>query len=507
MSAGRARSLVLPTLAGALSVFAFAPFGVPGLQAAMLAVLFFLWQNAERPANAARAGFAFGIGLFGAGVSWVYVALETFGGMPASLGVLATAGFVAYLALWPALAGYLAARVAPPSTLARGIACIAAWTACEWLRGVLLTGFGWLAMGYAELPQSPLRGYAPVGGVLLVSLAVATLAAALAIAVDALAGNARGRLAGCALVAAAVLALGGGLARLEWTQPSGAPLAVSLVQGNVLQEVKFDRAFRMRTFEIYTSLVAQSRGRLIVLPESAFPMFADQVPDAVIRDLRETAAARDGAVLLGLFTAEPPLPGADEERYYNTVVKLDAGRPQLYRKRHLVPFGETIPGKAVFGWFIRNVLSIPLADQTPGERAQPPFTVAGQRIAVNICYEDAFGSELRDDARGAALLINVTNDAWYGRSIGAYQHNQIAAMRALETGRPMLRATNTGITSAIGHDGRELARLPWFTRAILETGIEGRTGETPYLRMGDMLVMALALALYAAAFGLARKTR
>ncbi len=168
------------------------------------------------------------------------------------------------------------------------------------------------------------------------------------------------------------------------------------------------------------------------------------------------------------------------------MVSVGAAPPQLYRKHHLVPFGESIPLKPFTGWFINSVLAIPLADQAAG--AARAAAVRGRRarqLAVNICYEDVFGAELIPAARAATLLVNVTNDAWYGRSIAARQHNQIAAMRALETGRPMLRATNTGITSAIAHDGRVLAELPWFVPGILEIEIAGRTGDTPYLRFGD----------------------
>ena len=289
----------------------------------------------------------------------------------------------------------------------------------------------------------------------------------------------------------AIIGAGALLARVEWTAPSGAPVAVSLVQGNVAQDVKFDRDVREDTFQLFADLVTASRGRLIVLPESAYPMFAAEVPDRVFLQLARTAAARDGDVLAGMFTADPPLPGRDDIRYYNSVVSVGQADVQLYRKRHLVPFGETIPLEPVVGWFIRAVLAIPLADQASGEPGQPPFAVAGQRVAVNICYEDAFGNELRPQARDATLLVNVTNDAWYGRSLAAEQHNQIGAMRALESGRPLLRATNTGITSAIDHHGREFARLPWFTRGILEVEVAGRQGTTPYVRWGDALPLAV----------------
>ncbi len=279
------------------------------------------------------------------------------------------------------------------------------------------------------------------------------------------------------------------------------------MQGNVLQELKFDPAFRERTFDLYTGLARASRGRLIVLPESAFPIFAGEVPEPVLLDLLRTAEARDGDVLLGLFTLEPPLPGGDEPRYYNSVATLGAAPSQLYRKRHLVPFGETIPLEGVLGPIIRSMLAIPLASQSAGEAEPPPLAVAGQKVAVNICYEDAFGADVRPQAERATILVNVTNDAWYGRSLAAEQHAQIAQMRALETGRPLLRATNTGITSAIAHDGREVARLPWFTRGILEVDVVGRQGATPFVRFGDAPAAALAAAIFALAVGCARRRK
>jgi len=508
MTAGLARgmALALAAAAGAVTVFAFAPFGVSGLVFVSLTALFALWQRADAPRDAAQQGFAFGLGLFGAGSSWLTVALVNFGGMPESLAVVAIAILTIYLALWPALAGFVAVRFTPAGGWRRALAAAAAFTATEWIRSYLFTGFPWLALGYSQVPDGLVRGYAPLGGVYLVTLAVALVAALLAQFVDALAGNARLRAWASAAVAVALVAVGVALTRIEWTAPSGPPLAVSLVQGNIVQELKFDPKFRTATFDRYLDLVASSRGRLIVLPESAFPIFSDEVPDSVLLSLIRTAIARDGDVLAGLFTALPPEPGSDEPRYYNTVVALGESPLQFYRKNHLVPFGETIPLKPVFGWFIRSVLAIPLADQARGGAMQPPLTVAGARVAVDICYEDAFGSELRYGARDAHFLVNVTNDAWYGRSIAAEQHNQIAAMRALELGRPMLRATNTGITSAIAEDGREFARLPWFTTGVLEVSVAGRTGETPYLRMGDAGVLALcALLVVASAVRLRRR--
>lgn len=499
----RAAAAGLAVLAGALTVFGFEPFGLAALPLLTFALLAWLWQRAATARDGAWLGFAYGAGLFGAGVAWLTIALETFGGMPWPLAVVSVGGLCAYLALYPALAGWVAVRWTRPGSWPRALAIAAAFALAEWLRGWVLTGFPWLALGYSQLPASPLAGFAPLGGVWLASLAVALAGSAGALALDALEARRAGTLAACAAVAAALAAAGAALARVEWTAASGPPLAVSLVQGNVAQDRKFDPAFRETTFALYGELAERARGRLIVLPESAFPMAHDEIPGEVIDRLARAARGRGGDLLLGLFIFDPPRPGEGQPQVYNSVVSVGTSPPQAYRKRHLVPFGETIPARPLVGWIMDRVLSIPIGDQARGADDQPPFAVAGGRVAVNICYEDAFGDELRFGAARAGLLVNVTNDAWYGRSIAARQHNQIAAMRALELGRPMLRATNTGITSAIDHRGRVIAALPWFTRGILEVEVAGREGATPYLRFGDSIAVGasgllLAIALVAA---------
>jgi apolipoprotein N-acyltransferase len=488
--------IIAALLLGIATVFGFAPFNLSGVPILTLAGLFALWQGAPSARAAAWQGFAFGMGLFGAGVSWVYIALDTFGGMPAVLAAIATAGFCAYLALFPALAAWATARLAVVDSSARLALAAALWTIAEWLRGWILSGFPWVAVGYAQVPTA-LSGYAPIGGVFLVSLIVAASAALL---VQLAAALERQRQNAGAIAAVTLAALWGGsvaLAAIEWSRPAGEATPVSLLQGNVAQHLKFEPGYRDQSLAIYAELVAQSRGRLIVLPESALPMFADEVPAEYVAQLRADARQRGGDLLLGLFLFEPREPDADEDRYYNSVVSIGSATTQVYRKVHLVPFGETIPAKPLVGWFIRSVLHIPLADQTPGSRDQAPLAVAGERVAVNICYEDAFGNELSRQLPEATLLVNVTNDAWYGRSIAAEQHNQMAAMRAIETARPMLRATNTGITSIIDHRGIERARLPWFTRGVLEYAIAGRSGVTPYVRFGDALAAVIAFGIVA----------
>ena len=498
--------VVAALLLGVATVAGFAPFGFSELPVLTLAALFLLWRQSASPRIAGWIGFAFGAGLFGAGASWVYIALALFGGMQGVLAGLATLAFCAYLALLAALAGWASARLAPKSSNARLVAAAACWTLAEWLRSWLFSGFPWLSVGYAEV-QTPLGGYAPLGGVFLVSLAVAGSAALVACGAAYLRSGQGWRAALAAAALASLWLAGFALRAIEWSRPEGAPVTVSLIQGNIPEDVKFETAYRDETLSTYAELVARAKGRLIVLPESALPMFADEVPAEYVAKLRSAAQERGGDLLLGLFFFEPRQPGEDEDHYFNSVVSVGTATTQRYSKRHLVPFGETIPLKPLFGWFIRRVLSIPLADQSPGSADQAPLNVAGQRVAVNICYEDAFGSELLHALPEATLLVNFTNDAWYGRSLAAEQHEQIAAMRALETSRPMLRATNTGITSIIDHRGTELSRLPWFTRGVLEGAIAGRSGATPYVRFADFPAVVLALLLGAAAYLASRKWR
>src|SRR6478672_3669858 len=282
MTLARGLTLALSAAAGACTVFAFAPFGVSGVAFVTLAYLFWRWQRCESPIDAAAAGFAFGAGLFGAGASWLVIALVTFGGMPPWLALLAIAILVVYLSLWPALAGFVTARLCAPGTWTRLLVGAGAFTAAEWVRSYLFTGFPWLALGYTQVPDGLVRGYAPVGGVYLVTLAMALIAALTAQTADALARNARCAASAAIVGALALAVIGVVLARIEWTRSSGALLPVSLVQGNIVQEAKFDPQFRAGTFDRYLRLVDQSQGRLIVLPESAFPVFTDEIPDAVL---------------------------------------------------------------------------------------------------------------------------------------------------------------------------------------------------------------------------------
>jgi apolipoprotein N-acyltransferase len=262
--------------------------------------------------------------------------------------------------------------------------------------------------------------------------------------------------------------------------------------------LKFDPARYARTLEVHARLAEESRARLIVLPETAVPRMLDSVDPAYLERLRILAARNGGDLLLGAPTR------LAAGSYLNSVASFGASPTQLYHKQHLVPFGEFVPPG--FGWVVR-VLSIPLADFSRGAATQRPLAVAGQRVAVNICYEDAYGGELIRQLPEATLLVNVSNVAWFGDSLAPAQHLQIARARALETGRMHLTSTNTGITAAIGADGRVRARLPQFVEGRLDVEVQGYTGATPYVRFGDAPALALAALVLAAAALVARVRR
>ena len=469
---------------GAASVLGFAPFYLFPLPVLTLAGLAWLWARAPSAATATTIGFAFGLGLFGAGASWVYVSLHDFGAMPLPLAALATFLFCAYLALFPAAVGGLQAKIPAPESLRFAMLVPASWTLAEWLRGWIFTGFPWLAVGYSQVPSGPLAGFAPLLGVFGVSLGVAASGGLLMLVI-----RHRAARPWPALAALAVLwIVGFGLKQALWTVPLGQPLAVSLLQGNIAQDLKWRPERVAPTLQTYLVLASQARGRLVILPETALPLFLHEVPTQYLDTLAARAKAAGGDVLVGM----PERVGSRE--YYNTMVSAGASPAQRYRKHHLVPFGEFIPFRPLFGWVL-EVLHIPLSDFSRGPAVQEPMAVAGQRVAVNICYEDVFGEEIIRQLPAATLLANVSNDAWFGRSLGPQQHLQIAQARALETGRYLVRATNTGVTAIIDERGRTLSRAPEFSTTLLEGQVIGHTGATPYARWGNHAVVALSLLL------------
>jgi apolipoprotein N-acyltransferase len=501
---------------GAATVGGYAPFYLYPLPVVTLALLAWLWIQSDSPRRAAALGWWFGLGFFLTGVSWVYVSLHNFGAMPAPLAAFATLLFCAFLALFPAATGYGFARLTAPQWVKLMLLLPALWTLTEWTRGWVFTGFPWLAIGYSQVPLSPLAGYAPIVGVYGVSL-ISVLSAAAIVLLAERASSRHGRKASASgqslshalsaaishpalLVLLAIWLVGYGLKHVKWTQPVGEPVTVTLLQGNIPQEIKWQEEGLRATFATYHRLALASDAKLIVFPETALPLFLHDVPAAYIESLASHAKRIGGDVLIGV---PERLPTGD---YYNSVISVGSSPVQAYRKTHLVPFGEFIPLRPVLGWIV-GVLAIPLQDFSRGDPHPKPLAVAGQRVAMNICYEDAFGEEIVRQLPDATLLVNVSNVAWFGRSIAPRQHLQISQARALETGRYMLRSTNTGMTAIIDERGAVVRVAPQFETASVSGAVQGHAGATPYVRWGNALILGISFALLAGSFLLAGRQR
>jgi apolipoprotein N-acyltransferase len=480
-------------IAGAVTVAGFAPAGVFPLPVLTLAVLLFLWQALPTARDAFLVGFAFGAAFFGLGASWVYVSLHDFGLMPAPLAALATVLFCAILAFYPAAAGWFFVQLRRRPALAALLAFPALWTLSEWLRGWIFTGFPWLAAGYSQT-DTPLAGVAPVLGVFGVSFATAFLAGLVYLMVV----GGRGTRIFSAVGIGLALAAGQALSLVSWTAPAGAPVRVALLQGNIAQDLKFQEQRYAATLATYKRLVEASKAELIVLPETAIPRFLDAVDPRYWEDLERLARDKGADLLVGV-----PLRDSRGD-YFNSVVSVGSSPAQMYSKRHLVPFGEFVPPG--FRWIV-HILSIPLGDFSRGPADPRPLAVAGQRVAPNICYEDAFGEEIIRQLPEATLLVNLSNVAWFGDSLAPAQHLQISRMRSLETGRYMLRATNTGVTAVIDERGRVIAKLPQFDEGVLHGDAQGFSGASPYVRWGNIPIVTLCALLLVAAAWLARPRR
>jgi apolipoprotein N-acyltransferase len=474
--------------AGAASVLAFAPFGAYPLLLLAFAVLAHLWSGTPR--RCFWTGWAFGVGLFGGGVSWIYVSLSRFGGMPLPLAGIATAGFCAFLALFPAAAGWLQARIPAHPALRAALLVPASWTLFEWLRSWLLTGFPWLSAGYASIGW-PLQGYAPLTGVFGISFLSVSAGGLLWLAFTR-------RSFSYAFIFLAIVGAGQALRYVSWTSPSGPPVTASLLQGDVAQDLKFSPERYAHTLQTYARLAEETQARLIVFPETALPQFLDRIDPRYLAHLRSIARRNGGDALVGVLFRR------SGEEYYNSVLTLGVSPPQLYNKAHLVPFGEFVPPG--FGWTLK-ILHIPMSDFSPGQDEQTVLAVAGERVAPNICYEDAFGAEIARQLPAATLLVNMSNVAWFGDSLAPAQHLQIGQLRAVETGRTHLTAANSGITAAIDPGGRVTARLPQFREGRLEVTVQGYTGATPYVRLRDWPIVIASLLILAGAAAAAARRR
>ncbi len=471
--AGCNQAALVALLLGAMSVLGFAPFYFYPAPIVALAAWFYLLQQASNKATAAWLGFAFGLGLLLTGVSWIYVSLHDYGGMPSVMAGLAVLIFCAFLALFYAAVAWLSAYT--QKVLIAAPIFLVLW---EWIRSWIFTGFPWLNMGNSQIPYSPLAGLAPVFGIYGVSLMVALLASTLLLLCQA-----KSRKIGLVIFVGVWISCSL-LKKIEWTHAVGKPLSVALLQGNIAQETKWDQAVVEATLRRYAQMANASQAQLIVMPETALPLLLEQVPDSYMQYLRNIALRNGGDMLFGVLESE-------QGQYFNSVVSTGVNPPQHYRKYHLVPFGEYIPLKSVFGWIYRDWLNMPISDLARGSKTPSPMQLAGQSVGVNICYEDVFGEEIIRQLPSATILVNASNMAWFGKSWSADQHLQMSQARALETGRTMLRATNTGATAVIDPHGQLLQKLPYFQTATLNAQVQGYAGQTPYVGWGNTPVLIL----------------
>ena len=494
-------SALLLVLAGCVSAAAVCwPFdfwfvsGQPlwWLQILAMAPLCRALHRSQSARQAFGKGEAFATGWLCATFWWLYIAMHTYGGLSAPLTLLAVLALAAALGLFYAAGCALYWKLASARPALAAPAFAALWTMAEMARGTWLTGFGWGAMAYAHI-DGPLALWIPVLGAYGVGALAVWCSASLA-----LFGKAgwlqRGTLASFLL--AGLLPLG-----FQSTTSTGS-LSVALLQGNIPQDEKFDNGTGVPiALKWYGEQMRGKQVDLVLAPETAIPLLPLDLPAGYWDAMNRQVARGQSALLTGI-----PL-GDYTKGYTNSVIALSPASPEVWRydKHHLVPFGEFIP--PLFKWFTR-MMNIPLGDFNRGAIGQPSFAWKGQRIAPNICYEDLFGEELGarfiDPALAPTIFANVSNLGWFGNSTAIDQHLQISRMRALEFQRPFIRATNTGSTVIMDHQGQVMAALPRLTQGVLEGRVEGRTGITPFAwwvaRFGLWPLWLLSLGAVAAAW-------
>ncbi len=492
-------------LAGAAMPFAFAPFHLFPIAPLALAALFLAWHDACGARRSFLRGWLFGLGMFGIGLSWVRESFA-FSDVPGFLSPVLAAGFVAVVALFPALLGALIS----PATRAMGrmegragsaafllVICPAAWTLWEWLRGSLFTGLPWLQVGYSQI-DTPAAQWLPLVGIHGVGILVALLAGSLALLFL------RRSLQALRLpLGMAILLWGAGVAlgSMEWTRSAGAPIRVAIAQGNIPQDRKWLPQMRRPTIDRYFDLTRRyPSADLVVWPETALPGFLDNLADAVERARADPVLA-EKTILTGMLVRERSAPASDADtrnrspdpsdlRYFNSAMTIGADEG-IYHKRHLVPFGEYVP----VAWVVRPVmdaLGIRLADFEPGAKEQALLRLGDHPFSVSICYEIAFADEVRRSLPEAAFLVTISNDAWFGDSIGPHQHFEIARARAIESGRWLVRSANTGISAVVSPAGEAVGTLDRFEVAAGEFEIVPMRGATPYVKIGDAPALILA---------------
>lgn len=463
-------------LSGAMLTLAFAPFSAFPLAILSSALLLGLWLGVT-PKEAFLRGFLFGLGLFGTGVYWVYISIHIYGETSVLLAGFITITFIAILALFPAFAGYLLIRYFPNNNDSKLLfAFPTLWILLEWVRSWIFTGFPWLYLGTSQI-NSPLKGYAPIFSVYGVSLAVLLSAGLLVSICMKLKYKTYKTVIKQTGMLLALWVIGGLLCFKSWTEPEGKPIQVSLIQGNIEQNLKWSSDQIIPTLSHYQQLTDAHWGsKIIVWPEAAIPISL-QNAQSFLDQLADNAKEHQATVITGI-----PAKHGTDNTYYNAIVAVGSDY-SYYLKRRLVPFGEYTPMPKLLTKVMAH-FNIPMSDMVSGEAPARPLLVQGLKIAAFICYEIAFPEQVNQRDSDVSVLLTVSNDGWFGHSIAQAQHLEMAQMRALELGRPLLFVSNTGITAVIKPDGKIQSSVPPFQSVVLTDLIQPMIGKTPWQRRG-----------------------
>ena len=479
---------LIAILAGIILFFAFAPHGIYPLAIISPALLLFSWSKLNAR-QALFSGWLFGISFFGFGASWIYISLHNYGFMPIPLASLVTAIFVAFLALFPALQGYYLNKLFPENNYKKILLTFPIlWVVSEWIRSWLLTGFPWLFVGYTQI-DSPLRGIAPIVGVYGISFAVTFTAAILVYIL--LIKSIKQRILLC-VIALALWFLSGMLNNINWTKPVGSPINVSLVQGNIAQEIKWQPEKTPAILQQYYAQTAKNwSNKIIVWPEAAIPSFPENLPGFL--DKLDTAATKHNTTII---SGIPLLKINDnsETKYYNGLISLGINHHQQYLKRNLVPFGEYIPLPWLLNWLL-DYLTIPMSNFSSGPNKQEPILAANTIIAPFICYEITYPDLLLDYLPKAQLLLTISDDSWFGKSVAAAQHVEIARMRSAESGRYQMISTNNAITAIVDDHGRIIKQALPYQQTVLNGEVQAMNGMTPFASYGHYFWLIMFLGI------------
>lgn len=476
-------TIVIALLAGAMFLFALAPYGIWPIALLSPAILYALLLPEMTGKRAFFIGHAYGTGLFCVGAFWLYTSIHVYGNTPVWLALI----MIALMGLGMGLFHGFLALIFNRMLGRQPLSFAALWILQEWMKTWLFTGFPWLFVGYAFTEQYWLSSLAPIAGVFAVSFVAVLLAASI---VELLR-----RRGGYMIVSIALLVISTSLWLMnpQWTKPKGTPnLSVSLIQGNIPQDLKWLTEFQVETLNIYATLTSTEWGHDIVLwPESSIPMFQTEAW-GFINEMVKIANETNTTWVTGIPYKDEAAFDPSTDKYppfYNSVIALGAEAEGLYKKQRLVPFGEYIPFEGVLDILPDLAGSQDIMSYSRGSEQQSPLQVRGHSLGSAVCYEVAYPDTTRKNAIGTDFLLTISNDAWFGTSAGPLQHLQMVQMRALENGRWFMRATNTGVTAIIDHKGRIVERAPQFERTVLRGEVQARVGNTPFMRFGHYPVL------------------